>query len=127
MAIDKYTRGIPTYKGKDGLTYGHLVETKESCITDDNGVSLTDKLANIVIGGGGVSHEELENIINGTTPVGNANKLGGASLADVQGWTMEELTNYLPTDGSRSTLNPVSDVNNFLTGVGLFNNSALFM
>lgn len=76
MAIDKYTRGIPTYKGKDGLTYGHLVETKESCITDDNGVSLSDKLANIVSGGGGASSEELENIINGTTTVGNANKLG---------------------------------------------------
>ena len=99
MSIDGYTRGIPTYKGKDGKTYGHLVETKESCITDDNGVSLTDKLANIVSGGGGASSEELENIINGTTTVGNANKLGGKSASEyvttaddtsLTGWT--ELT-----------------------------------
>ena len=82
MSIDGYTRGIPTYKGKDGKTYGHLVETKENCITDDNGVSLTDKLANIVSGGGGVSSEELDNILNGTTPVGNANKLGGKGASE---------------------------------------------
>jgi len=42
--IDEYRRGIPTYKGENGQTVGMLCETKEQCITDDDGVSLPDKL-----------------------------------------------------------------------------------
>lgn len=80
MSIDGYTRGIPTYKGTDGKTYGHLVETKENCISDDDGVTLANKLAAIQ---------------NGTTPVGNANKLGGKGASEYA----------LGTDGVANTAN----------------------
>lgn len=43
MTIDEYRRGIPTHQDK-GKTIGMLCETKECCITDDEGVVLTDKL-----------------------------------------------------------------------------------
>lgn len=42
--METYARGIPTYKGENGQTIGLLCETKEQCITDDNGVRLSDKL-----------------------------------------------------------------------------------
>lgn len=40
----EYKRGIPAYTDAEGNTYGLLVETKESCITDDDGKNLKDKL-----------------------------------------------------------------------------------
>lgn len=40
--------------------------------------------------------------------------------ANVKPATTADLANYMPVDGSRSTLNQVSDLNNFLTGIGLF-------
>ena len=43
MTIDEYRRGIPTHQDR-GKTIGMLCETKEQCITDDDGVSLPDKL-----------------------------------------------------------------------------------
>lgn len=46
MTIDEYRRGIPTHQDK-GKTIGMLCETKEQCITDDDGVTLPDKLANM--------------------------------------------------------------------------------
>jgi len=45
--METYARGIPTYKGENGQTIGLLCETKEICITDDDGVRLSDKLANM--------------------------------------------------------------------------------
>lgn len=45
--IEEYRRGIPTYKGENGQTVGLLCETKEQCITDDDGVALADKLAGL--------------------------------------------------------------------------------
>ena len=45
--IEEYRRGIPTYKGENGQTVGMLCETKEQCITDDDGVRLPDKLAEL--------------------------------------------------------------------------------
>ena len=45
--IEEYRRGIPTYKGENGQTVGLLCETKEQCITDDDGVMLRDKLAGL--------------------------------------------------------------------------------
>ena len=46
MTIDEYRRGIPTHQDR-GKTIGMLCETKERCITDDDGVVLTDKLAGL--------------------------------------------------------------------------------
>lgn len=43
--METYARGIPTYKGENGQRIGLLCETKEQCITDDDGVRLSDKLA----------------------------------------------------------------------------------
>ena len=40
----EFRRGIPTYKGENGQRLGLLCETKEQCVTDDNGVRLSDKL-----------------------------------------------------------------------------------
>lgn len=42
--METYARGIPTYKGENGQRIGLLCETKEVCITDDDGVRLSDKL-----------------------------------------------------------------------------------
>jgi len=47
MSIKGYTRGIPTYTTTEGDTYGMLCETKEKCITDDDGISLESKLSDI--------------------------------------------------------------------------------
>ena len=47
MSIKGYKRGIPTYTTESGETYGMLCETKEKCITDDEGVSLETKLSDI--------------------------------------------------------------------------------
>lgn len=43
----EFTRGIPTYKGENGQTVGLLCETKEQCVTDDDGVRLSEKLASM--------------------------------------------------------------------------------
>ena len=43
----EFTRGIPTYKGENGQTVGLLCETKEQCVTDDEGVRLSEKLASM--------------------------------------------------------------------------------
>lgn len=45
--METYARGIPTYKGENGQTIGLLCETKEQCVTDDDGVRLSDKLASM--------------------------------------------------------------------------------
>lgn len=62
MSITKYERGIPTYKDDEGNEIGLICETKEKCITDDNGVSLESK---------------LQQFIDGTQQVGDTGKLNG--------------------------------------------------
>lgn len=101
MAIASYARGIPTYKGENGQTIGLLCETKEQCITDDDGVRLSDKLLSMQqqIGTGpdftGYATEEfvnnavsglasadsVANIVSGATIVGKASAADTATRA----------------------------------------------
>lgn len=48
MSVKNFKRGIPTYKDKDNNEFGLLCETKEVCVTDDDGVSLEHKLQNLL-------------------------------------------------------------------------------
>ena len=101
MAITTYARGIPTYKGENGQTIGLLCETKEQCITDDDGVRLSDKLASMQeqVGEGPdltgyatkeyvdnsvsglASAESVANIVSGATTVGKASAAETATRA----------------------------------------------
>ena len=47
MEFTEYKRGVLGMKNPDGTSFGFLPETKESCITDDNGISLTDKIVDL--------------------------------------------------------------------------------
>lgn len=47
MEFTEYKRGVLGMKNPDGTSFGFLPETKEECITDDEGVVLSDKLANL--------------------------------------------------------------------------------
>ena len=60
---------------------------------------------------------------NGGTTWSNWEHIGNGGNADtVDGY---HATDFIPTDGKRPTLNQVSDLNEFLTGIGLFNDGAL--
>lgn len=48
MSVTEFKRGVPTYKDKDNNEYGLLCETKEVCVTDNDGVSLEYKLQTLM-------------------------------------------------------------------------------
>ncbi|MBR6538114.1 MAG: hypothetical protein IKT67_13035 [Lachnospiraceae bacterium] len=69
MSVTEFKRGVPTYKDKNDNEYGLLCETKEVCVTDNDGVSLEYKLQNLL--------QNINNIISGANQVGNAKTLDG--------------------------------------------------
>lgn len=48
MSVTEFKRGVPTYKDKDDNEFGLLCETKEVCVTDNDGVSLEYKLQTLM-------------------------------------------------------------------------------
>lgn len=48
MSVTEFKRGVPTYKDKDDNEFGLLCETKEVCVTDNDGVSLEYKIQNLL-------------------------------------------------------------------------------
>lgn len=69
MSVTEFKRGVPTYKDKDDNEFGLLCETKEVCVTDNDGVSLEYKLQTLM--------QNINNIISGANQVGNAKNLDG--------------------------------------------------
>lgn len=47
MSVKGYKRGVPTYTDANGDKYGMFCETKEACVSDDEGITLEQKLAKI--------------------------------------------------------------------------------
>lgn len=48
MSVTEFKRGVPTYKDKNDNEFGLLCETKEVCVTDNDGVSLEYKLQTLM-------------------------------------------------------------------------------
>lgn len=139
MEVSGYVRGVPTYADLNGKTYGMLCETKEKCITDDSGVALDFKLEELrkqiansginvdasTLEGHNAAHfataESVTNITNGTTKVGNADKLDGHGAEYFA--PKADLAYYIEADGSNGWVNSVADLNTFYTGITLTNSS----
>lgn len=47
MSVKGYKRGVPTYTDANGDKYGMFCETKEACVSDNEGITLEQKLAAI--------------------------------------------------------------------------------
>ena len=69
----------------------------------------------------GFGGDDVEDIINGTTQVGNAKTLDGHGAEYFAEKTA--LLNYLKYDGSNGWVNSVADLNTFYTGITLTNSS----
>ena len=107
MSVTEFKRGVPTYKDNNDNEYGLLCETKEVCVTDNDGVSLEYKLQTLMQNISNLTSElqscvkasEINDIKEGTTQVGNAKTLDGHGAEDFA--TAVDLLNYLSKSGGK--------------------------
>ena len=114
MSVTEFKRGVPTYKDKDDNEYGLLCETKEVCVTDNEGVSLEYKIQNLLSEISRLS-SELQSCASDADLANYLPKSGGTINGDLSVGT------NTTQDGRVSTLiNALRKVSMLISGTGLF-------